>query len=152
MAYTCAYCGKEFSGPVTSGHTRMCPEFLKANPDRRPPPCLSGHESTSLTQMKRHRKGCDVWKSRDKEKIRQARQKETFEKKYGKGIDNAACVPGSAEKRAATNLKRYGAPNPFCKGSSLYEQVQSYWDGKDRTAHLDKNNFARPEIKKKIRE
>lgn len=52
---------------------------------------------------------------------------------------------------AQTNLERYGARNTFGKSSILFDQVQSYWDGRDRTAHLDKQNFARPEIKKRIK-
>jgi hypothetical protein len=48
--------------------------------------------------------------------------------------------------------ERYGADNPFSSNSSLFEKVQSFWDGKDRTAHLPRNNFSRPEIIVKIRD
>jgi hypothetical protein len=150
MTFACEYCGKEFVKPVTSGHKRKCPEFLAANPDRKPPACLCGHEGTSFTQMKRHRKVCAVWGARDKDAVAIERIKSTLQKKYG--VSNVVDVPGSAEKRAATNIERYGAKNPFSKESSLYEKVQSYWDGKDRTAHLDKNNWANPEVKEKIRQ
>jgi hypothetical protein len=150
--HKCEYCNKEFDKPVTSGHKRKCPAFLAAKPDRKPPTCLCGHESTSLTQMKRHRAVCDTWKSRDRNAVANERITSTFEKKYGIGVTNAVKVPGAAEKKAATMKERYGAENVFCRESSLYEQVQSHWDGKDRTAHLPKDNFARPEIKEKIRQ
>lgn len=150
--YKCEYCGKEFEKPVTSGHKRKCPEFLASNPeiDRVPPPCVCGHVDTSLTNMKRHRRICEAWQSRDKDKLALSRIKETMIRKYG--ADNAVHVSSIREKIAQTNVERYGAPNTFCRESSLFEQVQSHWDGKDRTAHLDKNNFARPEIKEKIRQ
>jgi hypothetical protein len=150
--YKCEYCGKEFDKPVTSGHKRKCPEFLasKLEADRIPPPCVCGHASTSLTQMKRHRPTCEAWLSRDKNSIVTLRIKATFERKYG--VDNASLVPGAKEKKERVMIERYGAPNVFCRESSLYEKVQSHWDGKDRTAHLPKDNFARPEIKEKIRQ
>jgi hypothetical protein len=148
--FKCEYCNKEFEKSITSGHKRKCPEFLKAKPDRNLLPCLCGHESTSLTQMKRHRKLCLIWNSRDKNSVALERIKSTFQKKYG--VTNAVNILGSKEKAQKTNLERYGASSPFSKKSSLYEKVQSYWDGKDRTSHLDKNNFAKPEIKEKIRQ
>jgi len=152
VSFHCEFCGKEFDRPVTSGHKRKCPEFLAANPDRKPLACLCGHKSTSLTQMKRHRKDCQAWQSRDKNAVALERIKSTFQKKYGDDVTNALMVPGAAEKKAATITERYGAENVFCKKSTLYKQVQSHWDGKDRTAHLPKDNFARPEIKEKIRQ
>ncbi len=150
--FNCEYCGKEFEKPVTSGHKRKCPEFLSANPDRNSPPCLCGHESTSLTQMKRHRQRCDIWGARDKNATANERIKKTFTKKYGEGVTNPIQIPGSLAKKAKTMKERYGAENRFSRESSLFGLVQSHWDGKDRTAHLPKDNFARPEIKEKIRD
>lgn len=150
--HKCEYCDKQFNKPVTSGHKRKCLGFLATHPDRDVPNCLCGHESTSLTQMKRHRKNCEIWQSRDRNAVALSRIQSTFEKKYGPGVTNAVQVPGAAAKKASTMIERYGAENPFSKESSLFKQVQSHWDGKDRTAHLDKNNFARPEIKEKIRQ
>lgn len=150
--FQCEYCNREFEKPVTSGHLRKCPAFLAANPDRGTPICLCGHESTSLTQMKRHRQMCEAWKARDKNVVASERIAVTFQKKYGDGVTNAIHVPAARAKKAATMKERYGAENPFARESSLFEQVQSHWDGKDRTAHLPKDNFARPEIKEKIRQ
>lgn len=152
MVYKCEWCGKEFDKPVTSGHKRKCPQFNAANPDRRPPACLCGYQCDSLTQMKRHRKGCVVWRERDAESTRLSRQIQTFEKKYGEGVTNAVNVPGAAQKKAITMVAKYGVDNLFRKGSPMYEQIQSHWDGKSRTEHLPKDNFSRPEIKEKIRQ
>lgn len=151
MTFKCV-CGKEFDKPVTSGHKRKCPVFIEQNPqeDRLPPDCVCGHKSTSLTQMKRHRQKCDVWASRDKNSLAKSRSEATFEKRYGEGVTNSVFIPEINEKRKKTNIERYGAENVFCKESSIYNQVQSHWDGKDRTAHLPKDNFSRPEIKEKI--
>jgi len=149
--FSCEFCGKEFLRPVTSGHKRKCPAFLAANPERRPPACVCGHESTSLTQMKRHRVSCQAWKSRDASKVRVDRYVSTLRRTYGDGVTNPVHVPEVAARKAATMKERYGAENPFSRDSILFEKVQSHWDGKDRTAHLPKDNFSRPEIKEKIR-
>lgn len=152
--YVCEYCSRSFTKPVSSGHKRKCTGFLAANPPAKtkPRPCLCGHESTSLTQMKRHRVSCPDWASRDKNGVALDRIRETYKLRYGPNVSNSMHVPAFAKKKAATMLNRYGSENPFSKDSSLYEMVQSYWDGKDRTAHLDKNNWARPEVKQKIRD
>lgn len=152
--HTCEYCGKSFEKPVTSGHKRKCPGFLAANPstERKPPSCICGHESTSLTQMKRHRAKCDAWKSRDSDSVRNERTRNTFERRYGPGVTNSIHVPEFVAKKTRTMVERYGAENPFSKDASTYEKVQAHWEGKDRTAHLDKNNWARPEVKEKIKE
>lgn len=149
--FECEYCGKEFARPITSGHKRKCPAFLAANPERRPPACVCGHESTSLTQMKRHRSSCAVWKARDAAGIRLDRYVSTLQKTYGEGVTNPIHIPEIAACQAATMKERYGAENPFSRESTVFDKVQSHWDGKDRTAHLPKDNFARPEIKEKIR-
>lgn len=152
--YNCEYCGKEFPRPVTSGHKRKCPEFIAVNPldKRKPPTCLCGHSENSYTSMKRHRVTCEIWKTRDKNQVANERIVATFQKKYGPGVTNAIHIPESRKKKEETNLKKYGAKNTFCKESTLYKQVQSHWEGKDRSAHLDKNNWARPEVKAKIKE
>jgi hypothetical protein len=102
--------------------------------------------------MKRHRKTCEKWQSRDKNAVALKRSKDTCEKRYGNGMTNPIHVPEIQAKKAATMKAKYGAENPFSRESVLFERVQSHWDGKDRTAHLPKDNFAKPEIKKKIRE
>jgi hypothetical protein len=152
MSFACEYCGKPFEKPVTSGHKRKCPQFLAANPDRGVPPCLCGHEEASATSMKRHRQGCDVWKARDVQAVRIDRYVGTLQKHFGEGVTNPIHVESIRQKKAATVKERYGSENVFSKESSIYDQVQSHWEGKDRTAHLPKDNFARPEIKEKIRD
>jgi len=102
--------------------------------------------------MKRHRGICELWKNRDKKQVTNERIINTFEKRYGSGVTNAIHIPDARRKKEETNLKKYGAINTFCKDSILYDQIQSYWNGKDRSAHLDKNNWARPEVKAKIKE
>lgn len=143
IMHKCEYCDKEFDGPVTSGHKRKCVKFLEANPDRVPPACLCGHVSTSLTQMKRHRKSCKKWQSRNKNVVASNRLKDTYEKKYGKGVTNPVHVPEVRAKKAATMKDRYGAENPFSRESVLFDRIQSYWDGRNRTAHLSNSSLAK---------
>ena len=150
--HPCPFCGKILQRPPQNRHFRQCPAYRVARPDEFPPDCLCGHESTSLTQMKRHRQSCDTWAARDAIAVTNERIEKTFTKKYGEGVTNAVHVPGAAERKAATMKERYGAENPFSRESSLFEEVQSHWVRKDRTAHLPKDNFARPEIKEKIRQ
>lgn len=92
--YSCEYCNKQFDKPVTSGHKRKCPEFLKANPieDRVPPPCLCGHSEKSFTSMKRHRKMCSVWSSRDKNAVFNERNISTLQKRYGEHVTNSVYI------------------------------------------------------------
>ncbi|HED05687.1 MAG TPA: hypothetical protein ENI61_03275 [Ignavibacteria bacterium] len=145
--HICTYCGSKFKNPITSGHTRVCPEYSS----KIPPACLCDHESTSLTQMKIHRKNCIIWNSRDKNVIRLQRMIKTLKSKYGNNITNPIHIPESNNKKSSTMLERYGATNIFSRESSLFNKVQSYWEGKDRTQHLPKNNFANIEIKEKIK-
>ena len=80
MPITCPTCSREFSGTrLNARHTSIC------NPSSAPlvEPCLCGHESTSLTQMKRHRSKCGVWKSRDADGVRQSRMRSTSIARYG---------------------------------------------------------------------
>ncbi len=69
MSVTCPYCGREFRGNrLNSRH------WAKCHPESSVPvlSCLCGHELTSLTQRKRHRKTCEVWQQRDKKKDAEA--------------------------------------------------------------------------------
>ncbi len=145
--HKCIYCGSEFKNPVTSGHTRVCSEYQ----NKIPPICLCGHKSTSLTKMKSHRKNCSIWKNRDKNEIRLQRMIKTLKSKYGNNITNPIHISESNNKKSLTMLKKYGAKNPFSRESSLFNKVQSHWEGKDRTLHLPENNFTNVEIKKKIK-
>lgn len=58
--------------------------------------------------------------------------------------------PEADRKRSETNLKKYGAENPFARGASTYEKVQESLVGK-RGAHGAANAFARPEVKAKVK-
>ena len=65
----CPHCNEVFT-VVTSRHKAICQGW----PDTvLPEPCLCGHESTSRTQMKRHRTVCAVWKGRDAEEVARER-------------------------------------------------------------------------------
>ncbi|MGB2843279.1 MAG: hypothetical protein WBC02_00325, partial [Candidatus Aminicenantaceae bacterium] len=138
--------------PISSGHKRKCPDFILSVPKKPVPLCVCGHKSTSMTQMKRHRSICEQWKNRDKELTRTKRLESTLRERYGEGVSNPVHIPGVSKRKAATMKKRYGAENPFSRKSSLFQKVQSYWADKDRAAHLPKDNFAKPEIKEKIRQ
>ena len=149
MPVTCPYCSREFKGEkLNARHLSKCNPASKT----KPLPCLCGHESTSLTQMKRHRRGCDAWKNRDKQAVQEARTKAAFEQRYGEGVTNARHVPEAEARRKATVQKRYGAENVFSKGSSLFEQVQASLEGKRLGLQGEDNPFARPEVQEKIRQ
>lgn len=152
MKYECQYCKKLFSRPPQNRHFKQCESYRDSHPEEFPPDCVCEHRSTSITQMKRHRAGCGVWKTRDIGAIAQERTRATFERKYGPGVTNAIHIESARIKKASTMTERYGAPNPFSRESSLFGKVQAHWDGKDRTSHLPKDNFAKPEIKEKIRQ
>ena len=114
-------------------------------------PCLCGHASTSLTQMKRHRATCVVWKTRNRGKIQMARLAVTFQKRYG--ADHPSQVAEFEAKRKATNLERYGAENPFSRKSYLYGKVQQASREAERTYYYGQDNaFAKPEVKEKIKQ
>lgn len=147
MSITCPRCGREFKGDkLNSSHLAKC------FPERKPevPPCLCGHKSTSLTQMKRHRRKCDVWQSRDPVAVAKARRKQTSLKRYG--VEDSSQTPEAQAKRAATNLERYGAENPFSKEASTFEKVQVSLEGKRPVLRGADNPFSRPEVKAKIRQ
>jgi hypothetical protein len=147
MPVKCPYCGREFKGDkLNARHLSVC------NPElRKPvPPCLCGHEATSLTQMKRHRRICDVWKNRDKKAISKQRRKETMLERHG--VENCRHVEGAEEKLRQTNLERYGAENPFAKESSVFDKVQASLEGKRPVLKGQDNPFAWESTKEKIRE
>ena len=145
MPIKCPHCGREFPGDkLNARHLSIC------NPSSKPkvPPCLCGHESTSLTQMKRHRRICEVWENRDVEVVRRSRMKATSLDRYG--VDDASQAPEAQAKRAATNQERYGASNPFCRESSIFDAVQAAIPREGLQG--DANPFSRPDVKEKIRE
>lgn len=91
----CPHCDALFT-KVTSRHKAVCKGWGNT---ASPVLCLCGHESTSNTQMKRHRRTCDTWTKRDKKAVLRARQQATLEARYGPGVTNARQVPGAEERR-----------------------------------------------------
>lgn len=148
MPVECPHCKRIFRGSsINSRHKAVCGGWPKAPP---PPPCLCGHESTSPTQLKRHRKTCEVWKSRDKKTHQAAQLKKTMLERHG--VDNPRHLEEAEEKRKATVLERYGAENVFSKESSVFDKVQASLEGKRPVLRGDDNPFAKPEVQEKIRE
>lgn len=105
---SCPHCSREFAGDrVNSRHLAVCnPTGVAAVL-----PCLCGHQSTSLTQMKRHRKTCAVWQARDAKSLASERRAATNESVYGTA--NAAWTPDVRAQREATVRERYGVDNLF---------------------------------------
>lgn len=102
--------------------------------------------------MKRHRQTCGVWKSRDQGKVQAARLADTLQSRYGEGVTSPIHIEAVRDKAKATNLERYGAENPFCKGSSLYKQVREASDAAARPVLYGADNpFSKPEVRSKIR-
>ena len=144
---TCPHCSKTFKGSkLNARHLSIC------DPSSRPevPPCLCGHEATSLTQMKRHRKDCETWQTRDTEAVAARRRKKTNLARHG--VEDASQAPEVRARRAATNEARYGAVNPFCKESSVFDKVQESLEGKRFVWTPEDNPFAQAEVQEKIKE
>jgi len=147
---TCPHCSRSFPGDrVNSRHIAVC------NPAGSPPvePCACGHISTSLTQMKRHKRECPVWQARDPdvaEAEKRAKMKATALVLYG--VEDATQAPGVIARRKATNLERYGAENPFAREASTFQAVQDALDGKRPVLKGADNPFAREDVKAKIRD
>ena len=145
MPIICPYCSREFKGDKLNAR-----HLSKCNPESSPKvkPCLCGHEATSLTQMKRHRRMCEVWQSRDRKVVANARRKTTSLERYG--VEDARRTPEADTKRAATNRERYGAENPFSREASTFEKVQTSLEGKRPVLRGSDCAFAKAEVKEKI--
>lgn len=74
-------------------------------------PCLCAYRATSNSQMKRHKKACPVWSSRDSISVSKARREATCQERYG--VSCALSSEVVREKSRVTNLERYGSDNPF---------------------------------------
>lgn len=146
MPVICPFCSQEFPGEkLNSRHLSICNPSSSSKVE----PCLCGHISTSLTQMKRHRADCEVWKQRDKEAVKAARHEATNMELYG--VANVSQSSEIQAKREATNLKRYGARNPLCKEASTFKKVQESLVGKRVGLHGEDNPFSWPEVQEKLR-
>jgi hypothetical protein len=153
MAVTCPHCETYFpkSDTINSRHKAICSGWVAEGTTRKPPPCLCGHESTSLTQMKRHRSQCLTWKNRDRGEIQMARLADTLQKNHGFGVTYPNYVPGAEAKRKSTLLSRYGAENVFCRESSIFDRVQASIEGKRPILRGPNNPFAWSKVQEKIR-
>jgi hypothetical protein len=98
--------------------------------------------------MKRHRQGCGVWQARDATALAEERRRQTSLALHG--VEDARRSPKANAKRAATNEARYGAENPFCKESSVFDKVQSSLEGKRPVLRGEGNPFADPDVQVKI--
>jgi hypothetical protein len=103
-----------------------------------------------MTQMKRHRQGCAEWQARDAKQVRAGRVVQTCLDRYG--VESVALSPEVRERAQKTNIERYGASNPFSKGSALFDKVQQSLEGKRPVRYGEANAFARPEVQAKIRQ
>jgi hypothetical protein len=99
--------------------------------------------------MKKHRKECDAWLSRDKKAVQVARMKATMLERHG--VENPMQSEEIRAKAEATNQERYGAPNPFAREASTYQKVQDSLVGKRHVAYGSDNHFSKPEVQAKIR-
>ncbi len=145
----CPHCQKILPS-ITSRHKAICPGWPKALP---PDPCVCGHISTSGTQMKRHKRECILWQSRDPETAKAeslAKRSATSLARYG--VEDPTHAPEVVERRKATNLQRYGAENPFAKEASTFQKVQDSIEGKRPVLKGSDNPFSRPEIQEKVRQ
>lgn len=150
MPITCPVCQTHFpkSDTINSRHKAKCSGEVST----KPLPCLCGHEATSLTQMKRHRVTCAVWKARDRGEVQMKRLADTFAAKHGEGISHPMHVLEVRERAAETNRTRFGADNVFSRESSLFGKVQESLEGKRPIFRGAENAFASPEVKAKIQQ
>jgi hypothetical protein len=153
MPVTCPYCKAHFpkSDVINSRHKDICDGWKAEGSSKKPLPCLCGQESTSLTQMKRHRSECPVWKNRDRGEVQMARLADTLQANHGLGVTHPNDVPGVEAKRKATLLSKYGAENVFCRESSIFDKVQASIEGKRPILRGSDNPFAWTEVQEKIR-
>lgn len=153
MAVTCPHCGTHFpkSDSINSRHKTICAGWVAEGATSKPLPCLCGHESTSLTQMKRHRSQCPTWKNRDRGVVQMARLADTLQQNHGLGATHPRKIQEAEEKRKTTLLARYGAENVFCRESSVFDKVQASMDGKRPILKGADNPFAWTDVQEKIR-
>ena len=146
MSVICPTCGREFEGAkLNARHLSLCNPSQKLEIS----PCLCGHVSSSNTQMKRHKKSCSIWQSRDVNAVRAERQKQTSLSLYG--VEDAKQHPDAIARRKQTMIERYGAENPFCKDASTFQKVQDSLEGKRPILKGADNPFAWKEVKEKIK-
>jgi len=103
--------------------------------------------------MKRHKRDCSLWQSRDPETAKAeslAKRSATSLVRYG--VEDPTHAPEVVERRKATNLQRYGAENPFAKGASTFQKVQDSLEGKRPILKGSDNPFSRPEVQEKVRQ
>lgn len=67
------------------------------------------------------------------------------------GVPDPTQAPEVLARRAATNLERYGAANPFSREASTFGKVQASLEGKRPILKGADNPFAKEDVKAKIR-
>lgn len=147
MPVVCPHCSHTFGGDkISPRHIGNCPSWPRTLTE----PCLCGFQAVSDNKLKAHKRECETWLSRDKKAVRAERLRETSLARYG--VEDCRQLQSARQKRSETNLKKYGAENPFSKESSLFQKVQESLEGKRPVLKGEDNPFARPEVKDKIRE
>src|ERR1700690_4559045 len=115
----CKYCGIQLN-KITSGHLRKCLGYLNSSDKKGVPHCLCGHNASSKTVMQKHRQICEIWKSRDVNKLRSERCINTCLLKYN--VQNPMQFDNVKQKVQTTMTDRYGA-HSFSKESSIFPKV-----------------------------
>ena len=146
MPIRCPHCSRSFqTDKISPRHIGNCPSWPRTLTE----PCLCGFQAVSDNKLKAHKRECETWLSRDKKAVRAERLRETSLTRYG--VEDCRQLQSARQKRSETNLKKYGAENPFSKESSLFQKVQESLEGKRPVLKGEDNPFARPEVKDKIR-
>jgi len=81
-----------------------------------------------------------------------ARLANTLQTKYGEDVSHPMHIEAVRDKVRATNLERFGAENPFSKGSTLYSKVREASDASHVVLTGADNPFSWPEVQEKIRQ
>ncbi len=146
MPIRCPHCSRSFQTErISPRHISNCPNWPRTLTE----PCLCGFRGESDNKLKAHKQKCEAWQGRDKRAVRAERLRQTSLERYG--VEDCRQLPSAREKRAETNLKKYGAENPFSRDSSIFQKVVASQEGKRPVLKGEENPFARPEVQKKIR-
>jgi hypothetical protein len=136
----CPHCDEIFLA-VTSTHKAIC-EGWPPGPEVEP--CLCGHETSSLTTMKRHRSKCVAWLERDANAVMRARSVRTMLQKHGG--TSVMTAPEIRARIEATNLERYGATNPLCAPQILEKLI-----ARNMEKYGGPSPFSSPEVRAQLR-
>lgn len=117
MTVTCEYCNACFhkSSVINSRHKAVCEGWKQRAQTL--PSCLCGYPSTSQRHMKEHRLSCDMWQTRNRGEVQQARVAHTLQAKYGESVTTPLQIPGVKERLRQTMFARYGVE--YCQQSEV---------------------------------